>query len=233
VTADDVVVEIGAGTGRITEPLARRARRVIAVELDPQLARALRRSVGRNPVVDVVERDVLELRMPVEPFRAFGNLPFALSTRILRALFDDPGSALTRADVLVQYEAALKRASAWPSRLATLGWAPWWEFAVVRRVPARAFEPPPPVDAGMLRVTRRVPALLSIRHAPAYRRLLTAAFRRSAMPIRRSLRDSLPPLAWKRLARERGLPPDATPPQLDVFDWLDVFMATPGERGLA
>jgi 23S rRNA (adenine-N6)-dimethyltransferase len=221
VSADDVVLEIGAGSGRVTAALAGRARRVIAVEIAPDLARALRRSFGTEPTVEIVEGDILQLTRPGEPFRAFGNVPFSLSTAILRWLLDG-NSPLVRADLLLQYEVARKRASVWPGRLLTLGWLPWWEFAVVRRLPRRCFEPSPSVDAGMLRITRRDPPLLPHDQRSEFVGALRASFRRSGGPVRSSF-PGLSSDAWKRLVRERGLPFGATPTELDVFDWVDLF----------
>jgi 23S rRNA (adenine-N6)-dimethyltransferase len=223
ITAGDLVVEIGAGTGRITEALAVRAGHVIAVELASDMARSLRGSFKTDPKVEVLEADFLDLRAPANPFRAFGNVPFALGTPILRSLLDDPRSPLTRADLLLQYEVARKRASPWPSRLLSLGWLPWWEFALVRRIPRRAFMPPPIVDAGVLRITKRIPPLLPPSQRPAFVRTLKVGFRRSVEPVHRSI-PGLTQDAWGRLAGERGLPFSAAPTELDVFDWVDVFL---------
>jgi 23S rRNA (adenine-N6)-dimethyltransferase len=227
ISTDDVVLEIGAGSGRITAALARRAHRVIAVEIAPDLARGLRQSFGSEPTVEIVEANVLQLSHPLEPFRAFGNVPFSLSTAILRWLLDDPSSPLVRADLLLQYEVARKRASLWPGRLLTLGWLPWWEFALVRRISRRCFEPSPTVDVAMLQVTRRDPALLTHDERPAFVRMLRASFRRSGIPVRSSF-PGLTSDVWKRLARERGLPLGAAPTELDAFDWVDLFRVVQG-----
>jgi 23S rRNA (adenine-N6)-dimethyltransferase len=221
----DRVWEIGAGTGRLTEALAARARLVTAVERDPILADGLRRTFAATPTVEVVCADALRVPLPEGSFRAFGNIPFAITTPILRRLLDDPTSGMIRADLLIQLEAARKRAAVAPSSLLTLGWAPWWEFAMVRRVGRLGFEPPPSVDAAMLAIVPRTPELLPAGDRAAYVRLLRRAFDRSQWPVRRSLRDELPPRTWKRLARERGVRADATPRDLDVFDWVAVFRA--------
>ena len=219
----DLVWEIGAGSGRLTAPLHERAGHVVAVERDPFLAQELRRRFARARTVEVVHGDVLRVPMPSAPFRAFGNIPFGVTTPILRRMLDDPSGPLMRADLLIQLEAARKRAAVAPSTLLTLGWAPWWECTLVRRVGRHGFEPAPSVDAGLLAVTRREPALLPATDRAAYVGLVRSAFERGAWPVRRSLRGVLPPLAWKRLARERGLEVDATPRDLDVFDWVAVW----------
>jgi 23S rRNA (adenine-N6)-dimethyltransferase len=223
VRADELVLEIGAGTGRISEELARAARRVVAVELDPRFADALRRRFRASPAVEVVESDVLQLPLPNVPFRVFGNVPFALTTAILRRLLDEPASALFRADLILQFETARKRASVWPGNLTSLGWLPWWQFSLVRRVPASAFEPVPSVDAGVLAVTRRSPPLLRPEQRVHYVRLLHAGFRHANTPVNRALRGRMPERLWKQVARDRGVVPWAKTSDLDVFDWVALF----------
>ncbi len=218
----DHVLEIGAGGGRLTAALASCAHRVTAVELDTRYAGLLRRAFSNLPHVAVIEADILRVPLPSEPYRAFGNIPFGITNAILRRLLDEPAGPLDRADLLVQFEVARKRTAVWPSTLLSLGWLPWWELVLTRRIPRHGFEPPPSVDAGLFRITRRDPALLPVEARPAYVGYLRRAFDRPSWPVRRTFRAELPPMTWKRLARERGIPVDAAPRQLDIFDWIQL-----------
>jgi 23S rRNA (adenine-N6)-dimethyltransferase len=174
-----LVVEIGAGRGAVTAALARRGLEVVAVEVDPAWASELRRRFAATPgCVRVVERDFVSLRLPLRPFRVIGSLPFAHTTDVLARLLDDPGSALERADLVVQWEVARKRAAAPPRTLRSSAWAPWWTFRLGRRIPATAFRPIPRVDSGVLTIARRDPALLPHAMARDY-----AAFVRSRWPF--------------------------------------------------
>ena len=112
--------------------------------------------------------DALDYRMPRRPFRAIGSIPFGATTALLRHLLDDRRSGLRRADLVVQWEVARKRAAAPPTTLLSTAWAPWWSFTLGRRLPADAFRPVPSVDAAVLRVTRREPPLLPEHMADAY-----------------------------------------------------------------
>ncbi len=166
----DHVIEIGAGRGALTYALARRGVRVVALEKDPHWAASLRQEVSRRGLdhVRVVCCDALDYRMPRRPFRIVGSLPFGATTAILRHLLDDPGSALDRADLIVQWEVARKRAAMPPSTLLSATWAPWWTFEMGRRIPAASFRPMPSVDAAILRVTRRHPPILPPQMAGPY-----------------------------------------------------------------
>lgn len=160
--AGELVLEIGAGAGAVTFALARRALEVVAVERDPVLARSLRAELARRGArrVRVLEADVRAIALPRRPYRVVGALPFGATTDILRQLFDDPTSPLERADLIVQWEVARKRAERPPRTFLSTVWAQWWEFRLGRRIPAAAFRPIPRVDAATLAVTRRAAPLL-------------------------------------------------------------------------
>jgi 23S rRNA (adenine-N6)-dimethyltransferase len=211
----ELVVEIGAGDGRLTEPLARQARRVIAIELDPRLTARLR---GR---FEVVEGDVLSVSLPAEPFRIVGNVPFHRTTAILRRLLDHPTVPLTRADLIVQWGFAVKRAAAVPTTQLAAEWGPWWELTLVRRLDASAFEPRPDVDAALLRIVRRERPLVPAALLADYRHFVRRSFAHG-------LRGVVPPLTLKRTAAAAGFARSAAQRDLDVYQWAALFRATSG-----
>ena len=193
--AGDLVLDLGAGGGRLTGELVGVGARVIAVELDPRWASRLR---GRWAGVEVVQGDAACVPLPSEPFRVVANLPFDRTTAILRHLLDSPHVPLVRADVIVEWGVAVKRALPWPSTVNDVVWGAWYSAAVTRRLPRRAFEPPPAVDAGVLVFGRRAEPLVPPELADGYRRFVAAGFRRNA-----NARE-LDAYEWARLFRRRG-----------------------------
>lgn len=172
VTRGDLIVEIGAGNGVITCELVARARRVVAVELDPRCANVLRRTGAH-----VVRADARSFRWPAEPFRIVANLPFAHTTEILRHILDDPRTPMMRADVIVGWGFAVKRSRVWPATRLTASWSPWFELTISRRIAASAFSPPPSTDAAVVTITRRPDPLLDVEQAARFRRFLEREFR--------------------------------------------------------
>jgi 23S rRNA (adenine-N6)-dimethyltransferase len=145
-----LVVDYGAGRGAITGALVDAGMRVIAIELHPERAHALRtRFAGR---VTVVQSDVATLRLPRRPYLVVANPPFAETAPILRRLLQ-PGSRLVSAHIVLQDQAARR----W-TRYDAPGAARWsltFEAKLGRRVPRAAFRPAPAVDARVLELHRR------------------------------------------------------------------------------
>ncbi|HKP19406.1 MAG TPA: 23S ribosomal RNA methyltransferase Erm [Gaiellaceae bacterium] len=171
----DLVVEIGAGSGVLTSELARRARSVRAIEVDPAWAARLRERFALHRNVEVVEDDALRTPLPGEPFRVVANIPFGATSALMRRLLDDPRTPLTRADLLLQWEVARKRAGR-PRTAMSASWSPWWSFRLGRRVPRTAFRPRPAVDAGVLVVERRRTPLLPVEAQVAFTEFTRALF---------------------------------------------------------
>ena len=84
----DLVIDIGAGSGVITSALARRCKKVIAVEKDADTAKRLRENLTRQNItnVEVFEGDFREMKLPDEPYKIFANPPFSLSAEVFYKL---------------------------------------------------------------------------------------------------------------------------------------------------
>lgn len=142
VTRGDVVVDLGAGDGALTCPLARTGCRVLAVELHAGRAAALRERYAGSRVA-VIQLDVVDFRWPGHPFRVVANPPYAGINALVRRLLAT--RQLRSADLVVAEGAALGLARRYAGRL-ELG----------TRLPPHAFRNPPPSAARVLRLRRQV-----------------------------------------------------------------------------
>jgi 23S rRNA (adenine-N6)-dimethyltransferase len=233
VGAGDLVVEIGAGTGVLTEALARRAGRVVAVEYDPRLAERARARLAGFGNVRVVTADALALPMPRRPFRVVANPPFGSTRAILRRLLGDPRVPLERADLVLQEQAARRYTARRPGDPEMIAWGAAYDLGTGRRLGPACFRPRPRVGAAVLVARRRRPPLVPAGGTRRFAALLGDAFRHPGLPLRRGL---VPPFTYRqlrRLARELGFGLDARPADLDAVQWagLYAFLATPPHLG--
>jgi 16S rRNA (adenine1518-N6/adenine1519-N6)-dimethyltransferase len=167
-----LVVEIGPGQGALTKTLAKRAGRLIAIELDRLMATELRYNYSRFPNVEILEGDILKIDFrtvlhrtigplndlrPLKPSRAsvIGNLPYYITSDILLHLFEfhDQFDAMV---IMVQREVGERIAATPGSRDYGLLSATAQLYCRVDNLftlPPGAFFPPPKVHSSVLRLT--------------------------------------------------------------------------------
>jgi Ribosomal RNA adenine dimethylase len=113
-----------------------------------------RRLASRTtPRTRVVQADFLKYPLTRAPHVIAGNLPFQLTTAMLRRLLHGPG--WTDAVLLVQWEVTRRRAAVGGATMMTAQWWPWFEFGLVQWVSAPSFTPQPSVDGGLMTISRR------------------------------------------------------------------------------
>ncbi|GIE98654.1 23S ribosomal RNA methyltransferase Erm [Paractinoplanes rishiriensis] len=168
---DTLLYEVGAGRGRLTTELLRRSSRVVAYEIDPEMAARL----PRDPRLSVRTADFLAARPPRSEFEVAGNIPYALTAGVVRWCLT--ADSLRRATLLTQWEYARKRSGDYGrwSRLTVLTW-PEFSWRLAGRVPRAAFRPVPRVDGGILQLDRRAVPLVAPDRLPAWRRLVEDGF---------------------------------------------------------
>jgi 16S rRNA (adenine1518-N6/adenine1519-N6)-dimethyltransferase len=160
--SQQTVVEIGPGAGAITELLAPRAARLVAIELDRDLAPRLRAQFAARPTVEILQADVLtvdfdQLRSGDQRLLVVGNLPYYITSDILLRLFRFD-EAISRAVIMVQREVADRIAAVPGTRDYGLLSATAQLYAQIERVltlPPEAFMPPPDVHSTVLRLEMR------------------------------------------------------------------------------
>src|SRR5690349_17367492 len=165
---EDLVLDLGAGTGIITDSLAKRGCRVIAVEKDPWLASHLRNRFAQTPTVQVRQCDLMHLPLPSCRYKVFSNIPFDVTTstisRLIRAKNPPDDTYL-----VVQLEAAQRFLGVPRCTLVAVLMFPWFEATVVHAFKRRDFVPAPRVEVVMLRLRKRGPPLVESERAQVYR----------------------------------------------------------------
>jgi 16S rRNA (adenine1518-N6/adenine1519-N6)-dimethyltransferase len=225
-TRADTVIEIGPGRGALTEQLLQRAGRVIAVELDRELAPMLRERWKDEPRFSLVEGDVLEQDLGAlagGPYLLAGNVPYNITTPILFHAMRRPRP--TRAVYLVQKEVADRVVAAPGSDDYGALSVNVQALAQAERlflVGAKSFTPPPKVESAVIRVVPRAEPLMDEQEEEPFRIFVQAAFGLRRKQMRRVLRTVF---GWDAARAERALAeaeidPEARPETLGAAQFL-------------
>ena len=228
----ETVVEIGPGRGALTDLLAERAGRLVAVEVDRALAAVLRERYARRSNVLIAEADVLEVslgELAAGPYVLVGNVPYYITTPILFHALEHPRAE--RAVYLVQREVA-DRLSATPGSkeygALTVNVAAVARAETLFRVPAGAFSPPPKVESAVVRITPLAEPFVTAAEEKPLRTLVQGAFGMRRKQMRRVIRTlrSLDAETAELLLDEAGIEPEARPETLSVQQFVKLLRTT-------
>ncbi len=211
----DHVVEIGPGKGHITRALLLRGARVTAVELDAALCLQLNERFGDSANLRLVRGDFLAWKLPRTPYKVFANIPFALTSRIVKRLCEaenPPGEAF-----LIVEEGAARALCGKPRECArSLMLKPFFELRVAARVPRTEFHPMPSVDAALLHLRRKPVPDVPRGQSAAYRAMIERCFRAGFAGVFTRNQQAA---AFRRA----GIAPGATPGDILYTQWLCLF----------
>lgn len=176
---DDVMVEIGPGPGALTAPLVAQLNHLHAVEIDRDLAAALRARFAANALT-LHEQDVLrfDFNLLGGRFRCVGNLPYNISTPFLFHL-ETFADHLIDATFMLQKEVVDRMVAAPDTHdYGRLSVMLQYRFAMTRlfNVPPGAFSPPPKVDSAIVRMTPHAATRLRARDEKRFAAMVTAGF---------------------------------------------------------
>jgi 16S rRNA (adenine1518-N6/adenine1519-N6)-dimethyltransferase len=226
------VLEIGPGRGALTDLLADRAGRLVAIEYDRALAELLRQKYARRNNVLIAEADVLEVslgELAAGPYVLVGNVPYYITTPILFHALTPPRAE--RAVYLVQREVA-DRLSAAPGTKEygglTVNVAAVAKAETLFRVPAGAFSPSPKVESAVVRITPLTTPLVAPDEERPLRTLVQNAFGMRRKQMRRVVRSlfALGAPAADVLLAAAGIQPEVRPETLSP----ELFLALLRER---
>lgn len=175
----DVVYDIGAGSGIISYVLSSSAARVVAVEHDARLISKLRDNLFDCDNVIVKQADALTIALPETPYKVFANIPFHLSSPILRRLTEAeyPPEAIY---LIVQKQFAEKLLIGNENFTGMLGAfvAPRFTARIRYKLLRSDYKPAPAVDTVLVELLLRDQPLIAHEHMPRYREFVETCFSR-------------------------------------------------------
>ena len=151
---NDIVLDVGAGEGVLTNELEKHCKNVIAYELDPAYYEILKHTFHDRKNILLVNEDFTQVHLPKKPFKVFANIPFSLTADIVNKITNDE-SQLSEAYLFVQKESA-ERFIGIPrnTQIATI-LSYRFEVDIVDNFERRDFKPTPNVDVVLFKIVRR------------------------------------------------------------------------------
>lgn len=227
VKAGDDVLEIGPGTGLLTDELVAIGANITALEYDHTLAQQLLFKYASKKNVQVVEGDIRKFDFASLPanFKIVANIPYYLTANLFRKLIDSEKKP-ELASLLVQKEVA-ERASAEAGKLSFVAVA-LQVFYVTRAgevVPAHLFEPPPKVDSQILVLQRRETPQIEVDKIEEFLSLVKAGFDQPRKKLISNLMREvkLDKEVVIKVFEELGIDSSARAQELSIEQWLRMF----------
>ncbi|MBK7125660.1 MAG: ribosomal RNA small subunit methyltransferase A [Dehalococcoidia bacterium] len=227
-----VVLEIGPGTGQLTEYLLAKGCHVVALEIEDRMIAHLERRFAGDPRLRVVPGDArlfdpAEVIPPGMPFAVAGNLPYFAANPIIRHLLESFPKPVEMV-VMVQREVAREIAAAegdWS--LLTISVRVYAETELLFDVAPEAFDPPPSVVSSVIRINLRSEPLVPPERNAEFFEFVSRVFRNPRKQIHNGLSRGvwLPPEGARAALEMAGIAPSRRPETLTISEWLRLMDA--------
>ncbi|MBI2853368.1 MAG: ribosomal RNA small subunit methyltransferase A [Chloroflexi bacterium] len=231
-TPDDIVIEIGPGLGILTEALAARAGRVIAIELDEKLVYRLRRTLAGFANVSIIQGDALEIQpwrqINASTYKVVANLPYYVATPVIRKFLHAPKKPSILV-VMVQKEVAESMAAP-PGKMSLLSVIVQYyaQSKIAIEVPPDSFYPPPKVSSAVIKLVPHTAPPVEVEDAEAFFNFVAAGFRQPRKQISNSLAKGLEVAVSESAALldRAGIDRHRRAETLDLKEWATLWKAS-------
>ncbi len=228
----DTVLEIGPGTGELTQKLLGAGAQVIALEIDERLHPDLQQRFDEyGEAFTLVSGDIRTYDLSQLPslYRIVANIPYYLTSHLFR-LLSESSNPPQRAALLVQKEVA-ERVAAEPGDMSLLAVSTqfYWQVALGAIVPKEFFAPPPKIDSQILILKMRDTPLFSVDEQTFFQ-VVKAGFSARRKKLRSSLAGGLrlPKPETEQLLKRAGIDPSARAQELSLEQWYELYQKYKG-----
>ena len=237
---EDVVVEVGPGLGVLTSALAQKAGKVIAVELDNELAERLKDRMISHPNVHVVNADILRVDLsqllgPDTGYKVVANLPYYITSPILRYFMENPVKPSLMV-VMLQKEVAESIAARFGKMsLLSVSLHVYSRPKVVAKVPARSFYPQPKVDSAVVRFDVLPEPAVKVADVDGFFDVVRRGFSTPRKQLRNSLANGygVKPAEIEPLLEHAEINPQRRAETLSLEEWYRLYKAVAAKKDMA
>ncbi|MDP2664218.1 MAG: 16S rRNA (adenine(1518)-N(6)/adenine(1519)-N(6))-dimethyltransferase RsmA [bacterium] len=154
VSPEDIVLEIGPGTGVLTAELAKKAKKIIAVEKDARMCEVLKKTLQHFDNIEVLNEDIRKMpEIRREEYKVIANLPFYLSALVIRKFLESKNQPKEMV-LIIQKEVAQRIAAKAPDMNLLAASVQFYAKAeIISYISKKSFWPQPEVDAAIIKIT--------------------------------------------------------------------------------
>ena len=234
----DIVVEVGAGLGILTDVLAKQGARVIAVELDYKLVALLKKRLAAFPEVKIVHADILKITPQrllqnnlsaselARGYKVIANLPYYITSPVLRH-FLEAQPRPSEMVVMVQKEVGEAIAAA-PGKMSLISVKTQFysKPAIISYVPAASFYPPPKVKSVILHLDVYSQPPIEVSDVAGFFDIVMHGFSSPRKQLRNSLAHSLqiPTSLVTSLLKQAGIDAKRRAETLNLEEWRELWL---------
>ncbi len=219
---DETVLEIGAGIGILTHELLRKTKNVTTIEIDGKLIPLLHayiKACGENKLPTVIQGNALNVDFPVTPYKIIANIPYHITSPLLRHAFLEGAQSPKSLTLLIQREVAEKICDPDDAGILTIIVALFGKARIVVNVPPRCFLPPPKVESAVLHIDCYDKPLADRETMDRIFMLTKHAFSQKRKMLRNTL-GSLP--NGPAMMQAVGIEPTRRPQTLTIQEWIQL-----------
>jgi len=239
---EDIILEIGPGLGALTQELAKKAKKIIAVEKDARMCQALKEQLKDFDNIEIINQDILKFQIqnsklqinskfkrnpPGSPLRVqqnykiISNLPFYITAPVIRKFLESENPPQEMV-LIIQKEVA-RRISAQPPKMSILAISVQFyaEAKIVSYISKKSFNPQPKVDAAIIKIKPEKKYQAS---STKFFKIVKAGFSQPRKQLANNLSKELK-LDKQKLSSsllKMGINPSQRAESLSIQDWISL-----------
>ncbi len=222
---NDIILEVGPGAGTLTQELARKAKKVIAVEKDRTMIEILKETLKDFNNVEVVQGDILKLNLEhytLNPYKIIANIPYYLTSPLIRKFLEEKNQPQEM--ILMLQKEVAQRICAKPPQMSLLAVSVQFyaEPKIISYVSKNCFWPPPKVDSAIIKIKPQINTEKKQIDADLFFKIVKAGFSQPRKQLAGNLSkilkiDKEKTTAW---LLKNNIKPNQRAETLNVEDWI-------------
>ena len=222
INENDDVLEIGPGSGILTESLLKKASRVIAVEKDTELVEILNNKLGTDPKLRIIQADILTYKIELKNYKVFTNPPFSISSSLIKKLVFIPNPA-SEIYVFLQKEFAYRLTGRhFNTQLSALVKA-LYSVSVVYEFKREDFAPVPGVDVVLVQLKKLEKIRIKPENQAMFIKFVAFGFQVQKSYLQKSLEKIFTYDQWKKLSKDLKFDLKYKSGELSQQQWIGLF----------